>query len=152
MASDFPYLCFLKIFQQCREQVIKDVLEGNPDLYEALYSDINSEIYQVKMEIYELKWIESHWKEIIKILEKKDTSNSEKQELIILFAKWYKKFISQWSYSEYDIRLLEEKIYILKNLVLQNSAWEQNVKKMKVSFEKSNKILSDKIKELEKEI
>lgn len=38
---------------------------------------------------------------------------------------------------------------ILKSLISVNNEWEQNLKRMKVSFEKSEKILNEKIKALE---
>ena len=88
MTKDFPYMKFIEISKECRTKLIDDTLKkGSMDLYDALYSDINTEICNVKLELYELKWIETHWKMITDVVEKKDNiSDSEKKELISMFA------------------------------------------------------------------
>ena len=152
MTKDFPYMKFLEISKECRTKLINDTLKnGSMDLYDALYSDINTEICNVKLELYELKWIEAHWKMITDVVEKKDISESEKKELVSMFAKWYKQFVSNWNYSEFDVHIFEEKMSILKTLISVNNEWEQNIKKMKVSFEQDKKRLKVRIKELEME-
>ena len=152
MVKDFPYMKFLEISKKCRQQLINDtVKKESADLYDALYSDVNKEIFNIKMELYELKWIEAHWKYITDEVEKKDISEKEKQDLISIFARWYKPFVANWNYSEFDTLIFEEKINILQSLIAVNNDWEQNVKQMKVSFEQSKKRLNAKIKELEKE-
>lgn len=150
MNSNFPYLKFLDISKECRNAMISDTLNDNsPDLYDALYSDINSEIYEIKLELYELKWLEMHWKKIEYFVDKRDCSITEKKELVSMFAKWYKDFVSNWNYTEFDTIIFEERMNILRALITVNTEWEQNIKRMKVSFEQSKKILNEKIKELE---
>lgn len=41
---------------------------------------------------------------------------------------------------------------ILRSLMIQNTNWENNLKKVQVSFEKSERILDEKIKELKENI
>ena len=54
MTNDFPYMKFLEISKECRNNLINDTLDKNsPDLYDALYSNADSEIFNVKMELYE---------------------------------------------------------------------------------------------------
>lgn len=150
MNWEFPYLKFLDICKDCRNVIVSDTLESNsPDLYDALYSDIDSEIHQIKLELYELKWIETHWEKIEAAIDKRDCSVSEKKELISMFAKWFQSFISNWNYTAFDTVIFEERIKILRALITVNSEWEQNIKRMKVSFEQSKKILNEKIKKLE---
>ncbi len=150
MNSDFPYRVFLKIVRECRDEFIQDTLAKNsPDLYDALYSDINSEIFCVKMELYELKWIELHWLKIAEIIEKKELSSTERKQIVSQFSKWYLKFISEWKYTELDSLAFEGRKNILKALISVNNEWDNNIKRMKVSFEQSKKKLSKKIEKLE---
>lgn len=152
MNKSFPYLEFLNIAKECRKNMILDTLEGNsPDLYGALYSDFDSEIYEIKMELYELKWIESYWKEIEDVIERKEFSVKEKKELISMFSKWYENFVNAWNYTKFDTVVFEEKRKILRALITVNNDWENNLKRMKVSFDKSIKLLNKKIIELEEE-
>lgn len=152
MNSDFPYLKFLDISRECRNTMIADTLNNNsPDLYDALYSNVNGEIHEIKLELYELKWIEMHWKKINYFIDKRECSIAEKKELVSMFAKWYKDFVSNWNYTEFDTIIFGEKMNILRALISVNSEWEQNIKRMKVSFELSKKILNEKIKKLEME-
>lgn len=152
MNKSFPYLEFLNIAKECRKNMILDTLEGNsPDLYGALYSEFDSEIYEIKMELYELKWIESYWKEIEDVIERKEFSVKEKKELISMFSKWYENFVNAWNYTKFDTVVFEEKRKILRALITVNNDWENNLKRMKVSFDKSIKLLNKKIIELEEE-
>ncbi len=152
MNSDFPYSKFLDIFRECRNTMIADTLNDNsPDLYDALYSNVNSTIHELKVELYELKWIEMHWEKINYFIDKRDCSIAEKKELVSMCAKWYKDFVSNWNYTEFDTIIFGEKMNILQEIILLNSEWEQNIKRMKVSFVQSKKILNEKIKRIEME-
>ena len=152
MNEKFLYLEFLDIAKKCRKNMISDTLEGNsPDLYDALYSSCSSEIYKVKMDLYELKWIECYWTEIRKFIEKKAYSEKEKKELISMFSKWYENFINAWDYTQFDTIAFEEKRKILNALIAMDSNGENNIKRMKVFFDKDVKILGEKIKKLEEE-
>ena len=145
MNSDYPYLEFIRIAKECRDILIEDTLSSNsPDLYDALYSNSQSQIHQTKLELYEIKWIELHWRKINETIENSDCSPSEKKELISIFAKWYRDFVSNWNYTEFDTVIFEERMNILKSLISVNNEWESNLKRMKVSFEQSKKILSEK--------
>lgn len=152
MISDYPYLEFIRIAKECRSILINDTLSSNsPDLYDALYSNSQSQIYQIKLELYEIKWIELHWKKINETIENRDCSLVERKELISMFAKWYREFVSNWNYTEFDAVIFEQRMNILKALISVNSEWEVNLKRMKVSFEQSKKLLNEKIKAFEKE-
>ena len=59
MRNSYPYLEFMRIARECRNILIADTLHTNsPDLYDALYSDCRSQIFQIKIELYEIKWLE----------------------------------------------------------------------------------------------
>lgn len=152
MDKDFPYLKMLDIARECRSYIINDTISNNsPDLYDALYSDINDEIFETKLELYELKWIENHWNIINEFIDERNCSTKEKKELMSMFSDWYNDFISNWNYSDFDKFIFEEKISILKSLLLMNNEWEENIKRMRVSFNHSKKILDEKIKKFEME-
>lgn len=152
MVSNFPYIEFLGIIRERRQVMIRDTLEGNsPDLFDALYSNSGSSISEIKLELYEVKWIQSYWNEIERVVDKSDFSIREKKELISMFSKWYENFVSGWNYSAFDTEVFEERMKILRALITVNNDWENNLKRMKVSFNKSIKLLEAKIKELEEE-
>lgn len=152
MSSDYPYLEFIKIAKECRIVLIEDTLSSNsPDLFDALYSNSQSQIHHIKLELYEIKWIELHWKKISEAIENRVCTPTERKELISMFAKWYRDFVSNWNYTEFDTVIFEERMNVLKALISVNSEWERNLKRMKVSFEQSKKILNEKIKTLEVE-
>lgn len=152
MKSDYPYIECIRIAKECRDVLVEDTLESNsPDLYDSLYSDANSEVHKIKLELYEIKWIELHWKKISESIASIECSLAEKKELISMFAKWYRDYVSNWNYTEFDAVIFEERMNILKSLISVNNKWEQNLKRMKVSFEQNRKILNEKIKILEME-
>lgn len=152
MISDYPYLEFIRIAKECRSILIEDTLSSNsPDLYYALYSNHQSQIHQIKLELYEIEWIELHWKKINATIENKDCSAVERKEMISMFAKWYRDFVSNWNYTEFDAIIFEERMNILKTLISVNSKWEINLKRMEVSFTQSKRLLSEKIKAIETE-
>ena len=152
MNNSFPYLEFVRIAQKCRKEMVLDILEGNsPDLYDALYSSFESKIHEIKLELYELKWLESYWDEIEEVINYRELSVKEKKELIAMFSKWYESFVSAWNYTVFDTVIFEERRKILQAMITVNSDWEKNLKRMKVSFDKSIKMLNQKIKEFEEE-
>lgn len=149
MNKDFPYFEFIRIARECRNILIEDILNSNSaSLYDALYSDSKNHVHQIKLELYEIEWIELYWKKISETIENNNFSLSKKKELVSMFAKWYKDFINNWNYIEFDVTIFQERINILKNLISVNNEWERNLKRMNVSFEKNKKILNKKIEEL----
>lgn len=152
MRNSYPYLEFMRIARECRNILIADTLHTNsPDLYDALYSDCRSQIFQIKIELYEIKWLELHWDKINETINSTECSFTEKKELVAMYAKWYKDFVIHWKYTDFDTTIFEDRMNILKALISVNSEWEQEIKRVKVSFERSKKILNDKIKAIESE-
>lgn len=150
MNSSFPYLELIRIAQECRKEMVFDTLKGDsPDLYDALYSSSESKIHEIKLELYELKWLELYWSEIEKVINCRELSVKEKKELIVMFSKWYESFVSAWNYTVFDTVAFEERQKILQAMITVNGDWEKNLKRMKVSFDKDIKILNQKIKKFE---
>jgi hypothetical protein len=149
---DFPYFEFLSIIKEQRQLMINDILEGNsPDLYDALYSDIDSKISEIKLELYEIKWLQSYWNKVEDFIDGKEFSIQEKNDIVSKFSKWYEKFLKEWNYSLFDVAAFEERKKILKAMISANDSWDNNLKRMKVSFAKSIKLLEEKIREYEVE-
>ncbi len=148
MYKDFPYICFLKIMKECRQQLVADIKNINADLYTALYKNPDEEIYNIQTQVYELKWLSLHWEKILAVLEQKDITKDEKKRLVYIFSEWYKDFIQKWQYSFADGMFFQEKIQMLHELSVRNSNWEENLKKVKVSFEKNKKIYNEKLESL----
>ena len=113
-----------------------------------MYKDSHSRAYNDYIDFYELKWINAHWQEILDVLEQKSISIADKKKILSLFSSWYSSFIKQWNFSAFDANFLDERVAILKNLIVQNTNWETNLKRMRVSIAKSEKILNDKMKEI----
>lgn len=151
MKSKFPYIAFMEILEKGREKMVYDTVQScSPTLYDALYSMKDSQIFELKMELYELEWIEYHWKLVSEELNKKKLLNADKRELLSIFATWLKDLFRWNNSTALDVLIIEEKMNILKSMISMNSEWEQNIKKFKVSFEKSKRQLDIKIKEMEK--
>lgn len=152
MNSDYPYLEFIRITKECREQMAEDFLEENSsDLYDALYSDSASTICQVKLELYEIQWLEKHWNKLDEVIQNKDCSNIEKKVMLSKMAKWYLDYAAKWEYTAFEALVFEERREILQALIAMDDKWEQNLKKMKVSFEKDIRIMEEKIRQYEEE-
>ena len=150
MKNSYPYLKIIEVIKECRLNLIEDTLSSNsPDLYDALYSNPKKEIYSLKLELYEIQWIEMHWKMTIEIIENVEVALSEKKEWISQSAKWYKNFLKDFNYIEFDVISCEERMNILKALIATNREWENHLKRLKVSFDRDKKILNEKIKEIE---
>ena len=138
---------FIPIMQKCRQQLITDVLDGNPDLYKFLYE--NKKVGKLYERRYELKWLENHLLECEKILSATDFSPATKRELLRIFLQWYQKFISAWGYNSTDAFLFSAEIESLENLIDTNQSWEEDLKKLQTNFLRETKILDKQIEEAE---
>ena len=151
MRSKFSYTAFIEILKKGREKLVSDTIYGeSPNLYDALYSKKGSEIFETKIKLYELEWIEFHWNLVLEKLNKRDFSDIEKQELLSDFADWLKDLFGANDSTTFDVLIIEEKIDILKTMILLNAEWELNIKKMKVSFEKSKRELNMRVENMGK--
>ena len=144
----------MEILEKGREKMVNDTMQCcSPALYDALYSMKDSEIFELKMELYELEWIEYHWILVIEKLNKKKLLDTEKRELLSIFAAWLKDLFSLDNSTGFNVLfdvqiMMEEKINILKSIISVNSEWKQNIQKMKVSFERNKRQLNKRIKEM----
>ena len=77
-------------------------------------------------------------------------SSKEKREYASMMLKWFQNYIKNWNYTKFDAITLRERINILKFIISVNSGWEENLKRMSVSFERSEKILTKRIEALKR--
>lgn len=151
MKSNFPYIVFMEILEKGREKMVCDTMQGcSPALYDALYSMKGSDIFELKMELYELEWAEYHWELVIEELNKKKLMDAEKKELLSIFATWLKDLFRMDDSTAFGVLIIEEKMNILKSMISLNSEWEQNIKRMEVSFKKSKQQLDMRMKEMKR--
>lgn len=158
METQFPYMTFIMACKTCRKALVADTLQGISedhcnveDLYDALYSEADSEIFQIKLELYELEWVAKHWNDAAERIRQENLTSQEKKNILARFAEYFTSFLSHWNYSAFDALIFDEKESILRAIISANSNWEQNLKKMEVSFTKSKKLLKAKLKEYEKD-
>lgn len=154
MKNDYPYHELLRISKECRTAMVDDILNNSSnDLYDAMYADPTKEIFETKIELYETKCLERCWDKInesISQMEYSIQSSKEKREYASMMLIWFQNYIKNWNYTKFDAITLRERINILKSIISVNSGWEENLKRMSVSFERSEKILTKRIEALKR--
>ncbi|WP_305768644.1 hypothetical protein [Candidatus Epulonipiscium viviparus] len=146
MIDDKYYLSALEITSQCRQEFIEGVLNSNPNIYSALYSDLESEIYYIRTKVYELEWLKSHYDEFL--LQLKKFSSEDRPKFTTLFAEHLHRFANSWRDSSMSLNFVEEQLQALRTLINQNEEWETNLKKLQIKLIKENKILDRELKKL----
>ena len=119
----FALVNFIEITRECRQQLVEDVLRGNPDLFRFLYEDKNKNIQLLYKKRYELKWLEAHW---IKCKALFDNSNIEVatcREVLKIFLRWYQQFLEAWGYESADAFFFNAEIESLGILIDTNQRW-----------------------------
>ena len=53
--EDFVINRFINIMKDCRQQLVVDVINGNPDLFKFLYEDKNKKVQDLYKKRYELQ-------------------------------------------------------------------------------------------------
>lgn len=140
---------FISIMSTCRQKLIEDVINGNPDLYKFLYENKNKKVVALYRRRYELKWLENHLRECEKILSGSDFSLATKRELLRIFLQWYQKFLSAWGYGSADAFFFNAEIKSLETLIEGNQSWENDLKELQTKFLRETKILDKQIEEIE---
>lgn len=51
----------IQTMKQMRKDLIQNVLNNDPDLYEGLHTDSSSPAFNLYLEKYPIAWIDSHW-------------------------------------------------------------------------------------------
>ena len=138
---------FIDIMKDCRQQLIDDVLDGNPDLYKFLYEDKNMTIKLLYKKRYELKWLEMHWLKCQALLSDENIEAATRRELLRIFLQWYQKFVEAWGYGSSDAFFFNSNVEALEVLIESNHQWEATINKFQMSFLREKRILDKQIEE-----
>lgn len=134
------YLDFLDSCRNARQNLIADSLaprDRNPDLYDAFWSDYQSDEYKIRLELYHLRWLEDQWLELENSINKmKGLSNSELQKVFDHWLDWYKEFLSQWNMTKYDLYFLPVMLKGFENIIKANERWSNKANVVKTDIKK----------------
>lgn len=140
----------LDIFHQGRQNMTNAVLAHNPNLYKALYGRDGQQLFKLRLERYELYWLEHHWISLLDRIEQMGLSGSRKKQAVSTCARYYKEFLTCLEYPEFEITLLEQKRKILDILIAAGESWERDLGDMHVCFMQKKAALQLKIQNLER--
>ena len=144
----FALTNFIAIMKKCRQQLIDDVINGNPDLYRFLYEDKNKKIYELYEKRYELKWLEMHWKKCREIFDDTNIPIATRREVLKIFLQWYQKFIEAWGYESTRAFFFNAEIESLEVLIDTNQKWTAQLAQLEMSFIRETKLLDNEIEEI----
>lgn len=134
------YLDFLGSCRNARQNLIADSLaprDRNPDLYDAFWSDYQSDEYKIRLELYHLRWLEDQWLELENSINgMKGLSNSELQKVFDHWLDWYKEFLSQWNMTKYDLYFLPVMLKGFENIIKANERWSNKANVVKTDIKK----------------
>lgn len=150
------YLQFLDSCEKARAQLVadsKNARENNPDLYDAFWSDYDSEIYRLRTKLYELKWIDDQWKNLAQIIaeNKKKRSKKESNETFDCWLEWYSTYLKNWQMTAMDINFLSVTIQAFDMVVCQHDDWEIKHNMLTTDLKRNRKKLCNLKNALRKE-
>ena len=138
---------FVEIMRDCRSQLVKDVLSGNPDLFRFLYEDKNETVRQLYKKRYELRWLEMHWSRCKTLFDDTEIELATRREMLKIFLRWYQKFVTAWGYTSTDAFFFNAEIESLGVLIDTNQQWTAQLDQLQMSFIREAKLLDREIEE-----
>lgn len=152
MNRSVVYAKFLNFAKEYREELIDDtLLEKSYDLYDALYSNADSKISEIKLELYEVMCLEKQWNKICSYAENEGFCSVENRKNMAECLEPYIEFQGEFGNKEFSIDFFTKKREMLQEIVALNSKWDADLKQQSVLFKKAKKVLYDKIKKIERE-
>ena len=147
--EEMAYLFALQFFEEVRAQIIGDVLTEDADLFQALYETKHDNLREILLERYELRALQRQWT----VGQEKLGRRSEKEVHFIfpLFIRCYRDYVSGIRGNILDMYVIESKLQAIEILLEQNRAWKKDVRQLEMEFWKSDKVLEDRLKELQEE-
>ena len=145
--EDFSITRFIKIMKDCRQQLVVDVINGNPDLFRFLYEDNNKKVQELYKKRYELKWLEMHWLKCRTLFDNTDVPLSTRREVLKIFLQWYQKFVEAWGYKSTDAFFFNAEVESLELLIDTNRQWESMLDQFQMSILRETKLLDKQIEE-----
>lgn len=139
----------LDVFRQGRQDMTNAIFTYDSNLYKALYGRDGQQLFRLRMERYELCWLERQWSGLLDRMEQMGLSGSKKKRAVSICAKYYKEFIACSEYPEFEITVLGQKRKILDILIAAGESWEHDLDEMRVCFMQKKAALELKIQKLE---
>lgn len=143
----FALTNFIDITKKCRQQLVDDVINGNPDLYRFLYENKNNKVQSLYEKRYELKWLEMHWTKCKEIFDNTNIPIATRREVLKIFLQWYQKFIEAWGYESAQAFFFNAEIESLEILIDTNQKWTAQLAQLEMSFIRETKLLDKEIEE-----
>ena len=141
---------FIDIMTSCRRRLIGDMLNQNPNLYSYLLEN-NSDTRRHRKQLYELQWLQLHWQECEKVIERTELEFATRREMLKIFLQRYMDFAYAWDYTPTDIILLEEKIQSFNRLIQTEEHLKQCNDELQTNFLIETKKLKNLITEVKNE-
>ncbi|MBR1397378.1 MAG: hypothetical protein IJ563_07585 [Selenomonadaceae bacterium] len=139
---------FIDIMKNCRQQLVADIINGNPDLFRFLFEDKNKKVQELYKKRYELKWLEMHWLKCKIIFNDSDVPLATRREVLKIFLQWYQKFIEAWGYKAADAFFFNAEVESLELLIETNRQWEAMLDQFQMSMIRETKLLDKQIEEV----
>ena len=145
--EDFVINRFIEIMKDCRQQLVADVINGNPDLFKFLYEDKHKNVQELYEKRYELQWLEMHWLKCQDMFNDSDVPLATRREMLKIFLQWYQKFVKAWGYNSSDAFFFNAEVESLELLIDTNRQWEKMLDQFQMSILRETKLLDKQIEE-----
>ncbi len=137
---------FIGIMKSCRRQLVEDVFCNDYDLYNFLCED-KKHVRILYRQLYELKWLELHWKKCELLIDEKNLPLATRREILKIFLRRYSDFVAGWDYKPTDAVLFKANIESLNTLIITEKQWTEQLNQLKTSFLLETKALDKLIEE-----
>ena len=145
--EDFVVNRFVSVMKDCRQQLVADVISGNPDLFRFLFEDKNKKVQELYKKRYELQWLNMHWTKCRDIFNDTDVQLATRREMLKIFLQWYQKFVEAWGYKATDAFFFNAEVESLELLIDTNKQWEAMLDQFQMSMIRETKLLDKQIEE-----
>lgn len=144
----------LNKMKDMRKELIADVMNKSPDLFEGLHSTDNNEVFQLYMEKFKMMWLDKHWYSLNDDIQKNrygELYQKEKESLIMYFSSYFKDFLSHIKSdtkigSQIYMEFIKIKIHTLDDLISINDRNEKNLAQLKTDMKKHKEEYNELIK------
>lgn len=145
--EDFVVNRFVGVMRDCRQQLVADVISGNPDLFRFLFEDKSKKVQELYKKRYELQWLDMHWAKCRDIFNDTDVQLATRREMLKIFLQWYQKFVEAWGYKATDAFFFNAEVESLELLIDTNKQWESMMTQFQMSMIRETKLLDKQIEE-----
>lgn len=148
----------IKVAKECRQKLADDIIDRAPEVYNTLYAKKDSAVFNAYMKLYDLIWLQTHWHKLLEYVDRNKLSGQHKRDLLSVFADWYNGYYGKETNkvsllsenANWLGNLLEKEITILEGIVDLDKRTNERISKVEVEFKKRHKIMTDRIRKLER--